>query len=236
MHFAYGAKQDYIAEFNDPIPQWSAATASGHDSWMGLFCHLEVIFALPIILFTIFRLGIQRKGTSGAHELAMMVYSFEAAFTTLTCMNDVLYWDNRIFPFPLKQKLLTNVYAPFFVIRKCRPLLMVPERPSDLQSVYHLLRHGLPHSRPHQGSGCLADWKEDAVKTTRNRDSEMESLQHAGNVQIHALRTLTSRRARPLLSTVPCLPNRLIFTPSGQMYPNTPHHSYTYASQSTALF
>ena len=47
LHFAYGVKQDYIAEFNDPIPQWSAATASGHDSWMGLFCHLEVIFALP---------------------------------------------------------------------------------------------------------------------------------------------------------------------------------------------
>ncbi|KAK1826103.1 transmembrane protein 6/97 [Podospora conica] len=116
LHFAYGAKQDYIAEFNDPIPQWSAATASGHDSWMGLFCHLEVLFALPIIIFTIFRLGIQRKGTSGAHELALLVYAFEAAFTTLTCMNDVLYWDATIYPAALKQKLLLNMYAPFFVI------------------------------------------------------------------------------------------------------------------------
>jgi hypothetical protein len=146
LHFAYGAKQDYIAEFNDPIPQWSAATASGHDSWMGLFCHLEVIFALPIILFTIFRLGIQRRGTSGAHELVMLVYAFEAAFTTLTCMNDVLFWDSAIYPLALKQKLLTNMYAPFFVIRKCCSSPRAWQDTADSQSDHPLRRHGLPHS------------------------------------------------------------------------------------------
>jgi len=155
LHFAYGAKQDYIAEFNDPIPQWSAATASGHDSWMGLFCHLEVIFALPIILFTIFRLGIQRRGTSGAHELVMLVYAFEASFTTLTCMNDVLYWDSTVYPAALKQKLLTNMYAPFFVIRKCCPFPCARQDAADSQSVHPLRRYGLPHSRTLQGSGCL---------------------------------------------------------------------------------
>lgn len=163
LHFAYGAKKDYIAEFNDPIPQWSAATASGHDSWMGLFCHLEVIFVLPIVLFTIFRLGIQRRGTSGAHELLMLVYAFEAAFTTLTCMNDVLYWESAVYPAALKQKLLTNMYAPFLVIRKWSSFPCALQTVADCQSFHPLRRHGLPHPRTLQGSRCLAGWEEDAV-------------------------------------------------------------------------
>ena len=115
-------KQDYIAELNDPIAQWSPATAAGHDSWMGFFVYFEMAVALPIVLFTVYRLGFKRQGTSGAHELALMVYAFEAAFTTAVCMHDVFYWDNSVYTAAMKNKLLYQMYLPWLVVREsCLP-------------------------------------------------------------------------------------------------------------------
>ncbi|KAK0627907.1 transmembrane protein 6/97 [Immersiella caudata] len=125
LHFFHGLKQQYIAETNDPIVQWTPETASGHDSWMGLFVYFEMVLALPVMLFTVYRLGIQRKGTSGAHELALLVYGFEAAFTTAVAMHDVFYWDNDVYTAEQKNKILFQMYAPWVVIPSLIFLTMV---------------------------------------------------------------------------------------------------------------
>lgn len=117
LHVFYRAKADYIAEHRDPIPQWSPATASGHDSWMGLFLYMEWAVALPVLLFTVYRLGIQRKGTSGAHELALLVLSVEVALTTLVCIHDVLYWDAS-YTTEARRKLVVNMYSPWLIVRE----------------------------------------------------------------------------------------------------------------------
>ncbi|KAL2262403.1 hypothetical protein VTK26DRAFT_1452 [Humicola hyalothermophila] len=116
LHAIYTAKEWYIKTYNDPIIQWSVETASGHDSWMGLFMHVEAVFVLPVVLYAIYRLGVQRRGTSGADELLFMLYALEIAFTTLVCINDVLFWDSAVYPAELKRTFLVQFYGPFFII------------------------------------------------------------------------------------------------------------------------
>ncbi|KAK4445475.1 hypothetical protein QBC34DRAFT_333135 [Podospora aff. communis PSN243] len=125
LHIFHAVKQAYIAELNDPIVQWTPETASGHDSWMGLFVYFEMALALPVMLFTVYRLGVQRKGTSGAHELALLVYGFEAAFTTGVSMHDVGYWDGGVYTEEMKRKLLWQVYAPWVVMPSLIFVVMV---------------------------------------------------------------------------------------------------------------
>lgn len=117
FHIFYMVKQFYIADTNDPIVQWSKETASGHDSWMGMFLYLEMAIELPIVLFTVYRLGIQRKGTSGAHELALLVYSFQTAFTTAVCIHDVFYWDPSVYTAEVKNKVIGMSYLPWVIVR-----------------------------------------------------------------------------------------------------------------------
>lgn len=119
LHLIYAAKEWYIKTYNDPIVQWSAETAAGHDNWMGLFMHVEVVFTLPVVLYAVYRFGIHHKGTSGADELLFLVYALEVAFTTLVCIHDVFYWDSAVYSAELKKTFLVQFYGPWFVIRKC---------------------------------------------------------------------------------------------------------------------
>ncbi|KAK1752014.1 hypothetical protein QBC47DRAFT_389454 [Echria macrotheca] len=116
LHVFHALKADYIAQHNDPIAQWSPATAAGHDSWMGLFVYAELVLSLPILLFTVYRLCVQRRGTSGAHELALLVYAFETAFTTLTCIHDTLYWDPQVYSVEARKTLVVNMYSPWLIV------------------------------------------------------------------------------------------------------------------------
>lgn len=111
-------RQWYIREFNDPIVQWSPDKATGHDSWISLFMHIEFLFTLPIVLYTVYRLGIQRKGTSGADELLLLVYGLETALTTSVCLYDVSYWDDALYPSRLKNVFRFQFYGPWMLIRK----------------------------------------------------------------------------------------------------------------------
>lgn len=119
LHVFYTLKEWYIKEYNDPIVQWSATTATGHDSWMGLFLYLELAFLLPTVLYGIYRLGVQRRGTSGADELLFFVYALEMAFTTLVCIFDSFYWDSTVYSADLKRTFWVQFYGPWFVICKC---------------------------------------------------------------------------------------------------------------------
>jgi hypothetical protein len=119
LHAAYELKQWYIQKYNDPVVQWSPETAAGHDSWMGLFLYLEFAFLLPTVLYGVYRLAVQRRGTSGCDELLFLVYALEVAFTTLVCIYDTFYWDNAVYSAELKRELQVQLYGPWFVIRKC---------------------------------------------------------------------------------------------------------------------
>jgi len=80
--------------------------------------HIEFLFTLPIVLYTVYRLGIQRKGTSGADELLLLVYGLETALTTSVCLYDVSYWDDALYPSRLKNVFRFQFYGPWMLIRK----------------------------------------------------------------------------------------------------------------------
>ena len=137
LHAVFAVKQEYIQKYNDPVVQWTPATASGHDSWMGLFLYIEFAFLLPTALYGVYRLGVQRRGTSGRDELLFLVYGLEVSFTTLVCIYDTLYWDSAACSAELKRELQVQLYGPWLVIRKCpprgsqdRPRLTINQRPS----------------------------------------------------------------------------------------------------------
>ena len=121
LHFLELIQSHYIATYNDPIAQWTPQTATGHDAWIPLFLRIEVVFSLPLVLYAVYRLGIQRAGTTGPVELLFLVYAFETAFTTLVCINDVFWWDDAVYDQELKRTFIVNLFGPWFVIRKCSP-------------------------------------------------------------------------------------------------------------------
>ncbi|KAK4130485.1 hypothetical protein BT67DRAFT_390840 [Trichocladium antarcticum] len=116
LHFIFALKEWYIQTYNDPIVQWTVETAAGHDSWMGLFLRVEFVFLLPTVLYAVYRLGVQRRGTSGADELLFMVYALEVAFTTLVCIYDSFYWDDAVYSAELKRTFLVQFYGPWCLI------------------------------------------------------------------------------------------------------------------------
>lgn len=119
LHAVHALKQWYIQMYNDPIVQWSPETASGHDNWMGFLLHAEFFFLLPTVLYALYRLAVQRRGTSGADELLFFVYALEVAFTTLMCIHDTYYLDDAVYSTDQKRALRFQFYGPWFVIRKC---------------------------------------------------------------------------------------------------------------------
>ncbi|KAL2145704.1 hypothetical protein VTI28DRAFT_6579 [Corynascus sepedonium] len=116
LHAAYQLKEWYIQKYNDPIVQWSAETASVHDSWMGLFMHLEAFFLLPTVLYGLYRLVVQRRGTSGCDELLLFTYALEVAFTTLVCIYDTSFLDETLYPPAIKHEMQFQLYGPWFVL------------------------------------------------------------------------------------------------------------------------
>ncbi|KAL2266847.1 hypothetical protein VTJ83DRAFT_4124 [Remersonia thermophila] len=116
LHFFWGVKEWYIQKYNDPILQWTPETSSGHDNWIRLFLYLELAFLLPTTLYGVFRLGVQRRGTSGADELLFFVYAFEMAFTTLVCIHHTFYLDDAMYPADVKKEMQLQLYGPFLVI------------------------------------------------------------------------------------------------------------------------
>lgn len=155
--------------------QWSKETASGHDSWMGMFLYLEMAIELPIVLFTVYRLGVQRKGTSGAHELALLVYSFQTAFTTAVCIHDVLYWDTSVYTAEVKNKVIGMSYLPWVIVRKYA-LLQRGENPADRHSFLALCRRGIQDPCPFQCCRRCPGWQEGTLMD-KIRDTKVDRYQ-----------------------------------------------------------
>ncbi|KAL2158702.1 hypothetical protein VTH06DRAFT_4184 [Thermothelomyces fergusii] len=117
LHAAYALREWYVAQYNDPIVQWTAEAAGAHDSWMGLFLHLEAVFLLPTVVYGLYRLGASRRGgTSGADELLLLVYALEVAFTTLVCIHHLSFLDEAAYPPAVKREMQLQLYGPWFVV------------------------------------------------------------------------------------------------------------------------
>ncbi|ESA43107.1 hypothetical protein GE21DRAFT_6774 [Neurospora crassa] len=118
LHIFHLARQDYIAQYNDPIIQWSPSTSvpGSHDSWIGLFLYLEFGFTLPAVLYGFFLLAVKRKGTTGRDELLFLVYALETALTTLVCIYDVGYWDPAVYSEEAKRTMVLQFFGPWFLV------------------------------------------------------------------------------------------------------------------------
>jgi hypothetical protein len=117
LHFFWGVKEWYMQKYNDPILQWTPETSGGRDNWIRLFLYLELVFLLPTTFYGVYRLGVQRKGTSGADELLFFAYALEMAFTTLVCIHNTFYLDDALYPTAIKREMQFQLYGPFLVIR-----------------------------------------------------------------------------------------------------------------------
>ncbi len=152
LHAAYSLKQWYIQKYNDPIVQWSPESAAGHDSWMGLFLYFEAFFLLPTVLYGVYRLALQRRGTSATDELLFLVYALEVAFTTLVCIYDTLYWDSAVYSAELKREMQLQLYGPWFLIRKRPILALIPMSKLDRKAHYLSNKQPSGPSTWHPGS------------------------------------------------------------------------------------
>jgi hypothetical protein len=135
---------------------------------LGLFMFLELAFLLPTVLYGVYRLAVQRRGTSGGDELLFFVYALEVAFTTLVCIYNTFYLDDALFPVEVRREMQVQLYGPFLVIRKSLWRLRWPL--SDVTSNHRGHRHGGPDSGPYQGGRRGSGRKEVAVAAVkRNR-------------------------------------------------------------------
>lgn len=116
LHFLERLRNYYIATFNDPIVQWTSDL--GHDNWIPLFFHIEMLFLLPVCMYTVYSQGFgnRKVGFTGPEELLYLIYSFVTAFTTLVCVNDVFYWDEAIYDHKAKNVFLWQLYGPWVLI------------------------------------------------------------------------------------------------------------------------
>lgn len=124
LHFLERLRNFYIETFNDPIVQWTPEL--GHDNWIPLFFHIEMLFLLPVCMYTVYTqaFGNRKASFTGPEELLYLVYAFVTAFTTLVCLNDVFYWDDILYPAQAKNVFLFQLYGPWVVIRESPFLIL----------------------------------------------------------------------------------------------------------------
>ncbi len=140
LHFLQLIRESYIRDYYDPLFQLTAETGP---SWVPLFFAVEFAFLLPTVLYALYRLFPFGRGrasattatTTGPLELLLLVYSFEVAFTSAVCINDVLYWDPAVYSPAQKNMFIYQLFGPWFLVREfparspvshARPSLFLP--------------------------------------------------------------------------------------------------------------
>lgn len=79
---------------------------------------IEISFQLPVALYSVYRLGRGDKGTTGGHELLLLTYALEAAFSTALCIVHTTYLDPADFT-PAQWDVFTyQLMGPWIAIRK----------------------------------------------------------------------------------------------------------------------
>lgn len=112
LHFLGDLRTYYIEAYNDQFFQPPPAEIP---SFFPLFAFLELVFHLPVSLWAVGALWGGRR-PSGAAELLLLVYGFETAITTFTCMYDAALWDPAVVSFEQKTVLIGGLYGGYFAL------------------------------------------------------------------------------------------------------------------------
>ncbi|KAF3767322.1 hypothetical protein M406DRAFT_69477 [Cryphonectria parasitica EP155] len=111
LHFLQQLRDHDISTYNDPLIQDHMAP-----NFMPFLFSIELGFQLPVTLYSAYRLN---KGTTtGAHELLLLVYAVETAFSTMLCMNHALYLDPSDFTPEQKDAFLYQLMGPWVAFRE----------------------------------------------------------------------------------------------------------------------
>ena len=86
-------------------------------SWIELFLWIEVLFALPVVLWSLAHFA-RGKKTTGALELLLVVYAFEVALTTAVCINDIGSWSPDVYSQAQKNVFRYQLMGPWFAMRE----------------------------------------------------------------------------------------------------------------------
>lgn len=89
-------------------------------NFMPFFFAIELAFQLPVVLYSVHRLGWagSGSGTTGPFELVLLIYAFETAFSTMLCMNHVFYLDPADFTPAQRSAFLWQLMGPWVSVRK----------------------------------------------------------------------------------------------------------------------
>jgi hypothetical protein len=110
LHFLHELRAWYLATYND---RFFAPPPAPVPSFFPLFALLELVMHLPVSLWAVARL---RRPLGGPAELLLLLYGFETALTTATCMYDAWLWDPALVSDAQKTSLLGTLYGPYLAI------------------------------------------------------------------------------------------------------------------------
>lgn len=93
---------------------------------------IEIGFQLPVALYSVYRLSRGgNAGTTGGHELLLLVYALETAFSTMLCMNHAAYLDPVDFTPEQRDVFWYQLMGPWVAFRES-PLCAPPPRAPDI--------------------------------------------------------------------------------------------------------
>ncbi|KAI1170966.1 transmembrane protein 6/97 [Nemania sp. FL0916] len=103
----------YISQYND---QFFAPPPAPIPSFFTLFAFLELVYHLPVSLWAVRALWGSAGKLGGGVELALLVYGFETALTTATCMYEAALWDPEVVTLDQKMVLVGGLYGGYFAL------------------------------------------------------------------------------------------------------------------------
>ncbi|KAI1299038.1 transmembrane protein 6/97 [Xylaria venustula] len=103
----------YARTYNDQFFQPPPVTVP---PFFTLFAFFELIFHLPVSLWAVQALWSGKVKRSGGAELLLLVYGFQTALTTITCMYEAALWDSEVVSFEQKVTVVGGLYGGYFAL------------------------------------------------------------------------------------------------------------------------
>ncbi|KAI0198032.1 transmembrane protein 6/97 [Astrocystis sublimbata] len=120
LHILSSLRTYYITTYND---QFFLPPPASIPSFFKLFAFLELVIHLPVSVWAVSALtrknekgGREGGRLSGSAELLLLVYGFETALTTATCMYDIYLWDPAVVTAAQKTTLLAGLYGGYLAL------------------------------------------------------------------------------------------------------------------------
>ena len=151
LHFLHNVREQYIADYNDPFLIW---TPEKGPSFVPLFMNFEFVYALPVVLFTVYRLA-RGRGITGPHQLLVLLYGFGTAATCGVAINDVSSWDPKVYSPEQKDVFRYRLFLPHLVFRESRASPHPASPANAMSSVPHLHRYVHAADDKAEPPGCL---------------------------------------------------------------------------------